>query len=247
MQELPHRCPGRFCTEVQHPSFVAWQLAVSNTLPGYVKKRRCRYNELTHQRQKTLGSLDLAEQVRLPTGCSEEEWLAFNTIELFNELNLLAGAVADICTDHTCPLMTAGSYTFAWADGVKIKTPQQLSAPKYMEALLVWVESQLADETFVPVQPGIPFDPSFKKGIKVIYKRLFRIYAHIFHSHYQALTECEADAHLNHSFKHFIYFAKEFDLIADDELLPLKDLVDLLMRKRREEERSGQSAGYAAS
>lgn len=26
------------------------------------------------------------------------------------------------------------------------QTPQQLSAPKYMEKLLVWVESQLADE-----------------------------------------------------------------------------------------------------
>ena len=27
----------------------------------------------------------------------------------------------DLCTEQTCPLMTAGPYTFAWADGDKIK------------------------------------------------------------------------------------------------------------------------------
>ena len=41
----------------------------------------------------------------------------------------------------------------------------------------------------------------------------------------------EADLHLNHSFKHFIYFVKEFDLI-DEELVPLKDLVVLCLKQR---------------
>ncbi|CAE8658913.1 unnamed protein product, partial [Polarella glacialis] len=144
-----------------------------------------RYATLLLQRQKTLGSMDLAAQVRLPSGASEEEWLALNTVDLFNELNLLAGAVQDLCTDQSCPVMSAGVFTFAWADGDTVKTPQQLSAPKYMEALLVWVEKQLADETFLPVLPGQPFLPNFKKGIRTIYKRLFRIYAHIFHSHFK--------------------------------------------------------------
>ena len=35
--------------------------------------------------------------------------------------------------------MSAGSFGWQWADGDKVKTPQQLSAPKYMEKLLVWV------------------------------------------------------------------------------------------------------------
>ncbi|CAE7391458.1 MOB1A, partial [Symbiodinium necroappetens] len=159
-------------------------------------------------------------QVRLPSGCCEEEWLAVNIVDLFNELNLLAGAISDICTETTCPTMSAGSYAWQWADGDKVKTPQQLSAPKYIEKLLVWVESQLADETFLPVKPGQPFPPHFKKGIKVMYKRLFRIYAHVFHHHFKELAECDADAHLNHSFKHFVYFVKEFDLVEDSESEP---------------------------
>lgn len=35
-----------------------------------------------------------------------------------------------------------------------------------------------------------------------------------------------AEAHLNTCFKHFIFFVKEFDLIEDSELEPLRDLVN---------------------
>lgn len=203
-------------------------------LPPYKLPAKSRYSTLLLERQKTLGSEDLGLQVKLPPGASEEEWLAVSTIDMFNEINLLAGAVQDLCTDSTCPVMNAGSYTFAWADGDKTKAPTSLSAPKYFETLLMWVERQLSDETFLPVQPGVPFPTNFRKGIRVIYKRLFRIYAHIFHAHFKELMEQEADAHLNHSFKHFIYFVKEFNLVDEEELEPLKDLITLCMRQKNQ-------------
>merc|ERR1711974_3162 len=174
---------------------------------------------------------DLWQQVRLPEGASEDEWLALTTVDMFNEINLLAGAVVDICTHATCPLMNAGCYEFMWADGSH-QAPQKLSAPDYFEALLTWVERQISDENFLPTQHGVPFPPCFRKGIKVIYKRLFRVYAHIFHSHFKEMLEQEADAHLNHSFKHFIYFVKEFDLVDAKDLEPLKDLIALAMRQK---------------
>jgi hypothetical protein len=40
----------------------------------------------------------------------------------------------------------------------------------------------------------------------VIFKRLFRVYAHIYHSHFQKIVGLGAEAHLNTCFKHFIYF-----------------------------------------
>lgn len=190
-----------------------------------------RYASLLLNRTKSLGSLDLANQVKLPTGVSEEEWLAVTTIDFFNELNLLTGATADFCTDASCPSMCAGPYSWMWADGDKFKTPTEMSAPKYKEQLLMWVDKQLADETFLPVKPEVPFASGFRQGIRTIYKRLFRIYAHTFHSHYKEMREAEADAHLNHSFKHFIYFVKEFNLIDDEELEPLKDLVTLCIKE----------------
>lgn len=191
-----------------------------------------RYNTLLMGRQKTLGSKDLADQVKLPQGADVEEWLAITTIDFFNELNLLIGAVQDLCTESTCPQMCAGPYIWLWADGEKIKEPTKMSAPRYFEHLLTWVDAQLADESFLPVQPGVPFPPNFLKGMRVIYKRLFRIYAHVFHSHFKEMMEDEADAHLNHSFKHFVYFVKEFDLIDTEEMEPLKDLVNLCMDQK---------------
>lgn len=194
-----------------------------------------RYGSLLLKRQNTLGSKDIGDEVKLPDGTNEDEWLAVKTIEHFNELNLLVGAILDFCTDTSCPMMSAGSFTYAWADGEQVKTPTNLSAPRYFEHLLMWVDRQLADESFLPVKPGVPFPATYRKGMRVIYKRLFRIYAHIFHSHYKEMMDGDADAHLNHSFKHFIYFIKEFDLVADAELEPMKELVERVLQQRKKE------------
>jgi len=187
-----------------------------------------RYSTLLMERQKTLGSVELWEQVKLPEGASENEWLAVNTIDIFNDLTLLTGALRDVCTEASCPVMRAGHFVFSWCDGEMVKTPKRVSAPRYYALLLNWVEGQLRN---FPVEPGEPFPPNFRKSVRVIYKRLFRIYAHVYHSHFKEMVDGEADAHLNHSFKHFIYLVKEFHLIEDAELEPLKEAVALCMRQ----------------
>lgn len=187
---------------------------------------KSRYASLLQDRRfKSLGSLNLRAQVELPAGANEDEWLAITTIDIFNELNLLAGALADICTEKTCPCMSAGSYNFAWCDGEEFKEPAHMSAPRYIEHLLLWVEKHLADESFLPISDGMPFPLHYRETIKVIHKRLFRIYAHTFHCHFNELLEGGADAHLNHSFKRFIYFVKEFSLLEEQDLNPLQDLI----------------------
>lgn len=187
-----------------------------------------RYSTLLMERQKTLGSAELWEQVKLPEGASENEWLAVNTVDIFNELTLLTGALRDVCTEATCPVMRASKFVFSWCDGQLVRNPTRVSAPAYSSLLLNWVEGQLQD---FPVDPGELFPSNFRKCLRVIYKRLFRIYAHVYHSHFKEMVDGEADAHLNHSFKHFIYFVKEFKLIEDAELEPLKEVVALCMEQ----------------
>ena len=77
---------------------------------------------------------------------------------------------------------------------------------------------------------GTPFPKNFQSIVKTIFKRLFRVYAHIYHSHFQKITSLGAEAHLNTCFKHFIYFVDEFKLIEAKELEPLKDLIDTLSK-----------------
>ena len=49
--------------------------------------------------QMTLGSGNLQQAVELPSGEDLNEWLAINTIEFYNQVNLLFGVVSNFCTD----------------------------------------------------------------------------------------------------------------------------------------------------
>ena len=95
-----------------------------------------------------------------------------------------------------------------------------------------WIESQLDEESIFPQKLGnqrscllknfpfpvlflfivqcpllgTPFPANFKEVVKTIFKRLFRVYAHIYHSHFQKIVSLKEEAHLNTCFKHFILF-----------------------------------------
>ena len=45
-------------------------------------------------------------------------------------------------------------YEYRWADGVQIKKPIEVSAPKYVEYLMDWIETQLDDESLFPQRLG---------------------------------------------------------------------------------------------
>jgi len=116
----------------------------------------------------------------------------------------------------------------------RLKKPIKVSAPEYVDLLMSWVETQLNDENIFPLQLGTPFPKNFQQIVKTIFKRLFRVYAHIYHSHFQKIVGLGAEAHLNTCFKHFIYFVYEFKLIEVKELEPLRDLIDSLMGKDKD-------------
>ena len=47
-------------------------------------------------------------------------------------------------------------------------------------------------------------------------------------SYFQEIVSLGEEAHLNTSFKHFVYFIQEFELIDKKELAPLQELIDRL-------------------
>lgn len=61
--------------------------------------------------------------------------------------------------------------------------------------------------------------------MKNIFKRLFRVYAHIYHAHFPRIVSLGEEAHLNTCFKHFLFFTQEFQLIPRAELEPLQELI----------------------
>ncbi|KAA8496065.1 MOB kinase activator-like 1 [Porphyridium purpureum] len=178
--------------------------------------------------KQSLHAGNLREACKAPDGYDVNDWLSVNIVDLFNQINLIYGSMCEECTDKSCPVMNAGpKYEYLWqdAESEKYKSPTRLSAPKYVDALMDWVDRQLADEEIFPTAPGKPFPESFRSTVKAIMKRLFRVYAHIYHSHLDEIIACGAEAHLSTCFKHFVYFGQEFNLLPVKELDPLKDVI----------------------
>lgn len=97
----------------------------------------------------------------------------------------------------------------------------------------VYLEKKNLLRNFCFLYSGVPFPKNFLSIAKTILKRLFRVYAHIYHQHFKEVVQLSEEAHLNTSFKHFIYFVQEFNLIERRELAPLQELIDKLTSKDR--------------
>lgn len=196
----------------------------------------------------TLGSGDLKQAVRLPTGEDLCEWVAVNTVEFFQQINMLYGTLAEFCTDTTCPTMSAGPrYEYYWADGQTVKKPVKCSAPRYINNLMIWTQNHLENEAIFPSKIGVPFPPNFLKIAKEILKRLFRVYAHIYNLHFREVQLLDEATHLNTSFKHFVYFVLEFDLVPPIELEALQLVIDALTAPKPERPQASGSSHHQSS
>jgi len=170
----------------------------------------------------------IKESVKLPPGENVNEWIAMNTIELYNTMNLCYGIVSEFCSESTCPSMTAGpKVTYFWADSKKKEKPVSLPAPEYIEKLVIWISEQLDDPTIFPSESS-EFGKNFLPTAKKILSRMFRVYAHIYHNHWEKVKALGAEAHINTCFKHFYYFTHEFQLIDEKDLQPMQSLIEKL-------------------
>ena len=201
--------------------------------------------ELHQHAQATLGAGRLHDAVKLPAGEDLNDWLAVNVTDFYNEVSLLYGVLADVCTPTCCPTMSAGPrYEYKWADGVRIKKPIRCSAPKYINYMMDWAQTTLDDESLFPVRVGEPFPANIRQIICTIFKRLFRVYAHIYVLHFTHIQELGAEPHLNTCFRHFILFVREFDLIQPEELAPLAQLIQKIYA--RDDEPATEARGSGA-
>jgi MOB kinase activator 1 len=183
-----------------------------------------------HEGMETIDVGDLRETVKLPEGEDIREWMAKNVSDFHHQLSMLYGTITEFCTQKSCPLMTAGAgYKYLWSDDATSK-PVSVSAPEYINLLLRWVDVQLENQAIFPSVAGIPFPDDFTDIVRNIMKRLFRIYAHCYYHHLENFHSLGTSAHLNTSFKHFMFFVKEFDLIDPDQLDPLRDMIDDIIR-----------------
>eukprot|EP00026_Physarum_polycephalum_P017418 Phypoly_transcript_18638.p1 GENE.Phypoly_transcript_18638~~Phypoly_transcript_18638.p1 ORF type:complete len:191 (+),score=16.83 Phypoly_transcript_18638:114-686(+) len=173
-------------------------------------------------------TMNIKHSVKLPPGEDVNEWIAMNTIEVYNTMNLCYGIVSEFCTAQSCPCMTAGpKVTYFWADQSKGIKPVSLPAPEYIEKVVSWISEQFDNPSIFP-EDSSEFTKNFLPCTTKIWTRMFRIYAHIYHCHWEKVKVLGAVVHINSCFKHFYYFSSEFDLIDPKDMEPMQNIIEKL-------------------
>ena len=120
-----------------------------------------------YRRERTSMSKNwLQKEISTPVTLSPHtltfRWVAVNTVDFFNQINMLYGTITEFCTEQSCTVMSAGPKyevriqqlsedeswylmhywisQYHWADGNQVKKPIKCSAPKYIDFLMTWVQ-----------------------------------------------------------------------------------------------------------
>lgn len=148
--------------------------------------------------------------------------------------NLKFYSIVELCNYYLIQLLFSigegfpPGFEYRWAEG---KEAVSCSGPEYVEKVMTWVEDEINNEATFPSTEGTPFPKTFQKILSSIFSRLFRIYAIIYTNFFTQIESVGAAAHLNTSFKHFMLFVWEFELVKDQEFEALKTLTDELKEK----------------
>lgn len=168
---------------------------------------------------------DLKYAVQLPENEDPNEWIAKCIFDFHKQICMLYCTIDGYCTPASCPRMTAGlRYEYQWADSAA-KTVR-FTAAEYIHHLLDWVQEQLDDDDIFPSKSfDKKFPTNYIETCRKISKRLLRVYSHVYHHHLDMVKKLEMLGHINTSLKHFIYFVKEFNLVEESVLDPLRDFI----------------------
>jgi len=194
----------------------------AGTLKPTKKHATLKRNTLSALTKRTLGAGNLVTAVRLPDGEERNDWLAANTVDFFNELSLLYGLVVNSATQkYTNPGDGfPPGFEYRWSQPGK--KPMRVSSPEYVDYVMTWIEASLDNPSIFPTLEDDPWPDDFESYIQDIFRRMFRIFAIIFHRSFDEIEKIDAQAHLNTVFKHFIFFCFEFSLVDDKETAALK-------------------------
>ncbi|KAH9817657.1 Mob1/phocein [Melampsora americana] len=170
--------------------------------------------------------------VSLPRYCDVNEWVAVNLVDFFNSLNLFLSVTPECCTGTSCPTMSAGpgmDYTWTSTTG-GTKKQVKVPAPQYIDYVMTWAEKLLADEGTFPTKAGREFNSNtFPSCARHLYTQFLRIFAHLYHAHFDHFLHLSSEGHLNSLFAHFLQFGGEFDLIEPKELRAPKEGVPFVV------------------
>eukprot|EP00727_Mastigamoeba_balamuthi_P004889 m51a1_g14399 hypothetical protein (763) ;mRNA; r:355713-358545 len=156
---------------------------------------------------------------RIPRGVSMNQWIADNTIALYDMTVLSYSLTSEFCTQKTCPIMSAGpDVEYRWTEGGG--RSERVSAPEYAQLVLGWAYAQLSGDEYARGASRLLVTRSRR-----ILSRLARVFAHVWHSHMADAEAAGLDRAVLRAFERFHAFTSEFCLVDDADLVPLRGLI----------------------
>lgn len=114
-------------------------------------------------------------------------------------------------------------YEYMWSDGVTFIEPVSIPARTYMKFCLLWTQKQLKDPALIPATPEAKYPDDVQNTWKMIYRRIFRVYAHLLINHQDDFDKTGVmGAVLNCMIRRLVLFGIEGKLTGKKELEPIK-------------------------
>jgi len=218
-------------------------IGMSKEKTAKVNKRFDKGGTIRYSLFKTSSALvddtkNIKQSVKCPPDEDPNDFLANHVVDFYNRAKLVYATVMDsdpdcltrTCSEENCPSMTGGpKYEYLWQDGNR--KPEKLSAPDYVVALVDWIDNIITDEVIFPPVDDIPFPSNFRQICDKIFRRLYRIFVHVYIEHFERLQEAGAEAHTNTFYRHFYYFMREHQLMQEKDYAPLEHLNNNLCKE----------------
>ncbi len=161
--------------------------------------------------------------VQLPKYVDYNEWLALNVFEVLTNLNQFFSIVKDFIPPDA-PMNAGPGVSYSYYDPQSNKS-YNLPAGQYIDLTLTAINNKVNDQASFPTKNGNPFPPNFLRDVRSICTQLFRIFAYIYYNQFDKIIHLSLEPHWNSFFAHFISFVKEFNLVDDQDLLPMSALI----------------------
>ena len=121
-----------------------------------------------------------------------------------------------------------------WCDGITFIDPISIPARTYMKFCLLWTQKQLKDPEVIASTPTALYATEILSTWKMMYRRLLRIYAHLYINHKEDFDKVGVlGLVLEYMFRRFIFFGIETGLTSKKELLPVKGTMKKFQREFR--------------
>ncbi|OAQ85138.1 protein kinase activator (Mob2) [Purpureocillium lilacinum] len=182
------------------------------------------------------------------------EWLWLNSIECYQVSYKLSRNQNEMVFLFAAPrIVRKCRRSFTWLDQNAI--PVKLSAHHHITLTLRWMTKKIEDETLFPTDPRgavsalysrvareanlaadsreewlgrrSGFPKQFDITCQLMFRQMFRIYAHLYWNHFTDLYHLGLEKELNSCFSHFLLAATTHSMLRQHDLEPMQDLINL--------------------